>query len=164
MWLNTDTREQFIVVRYTEDEVAALVFNCGDYHVDPWPEVVIPASCGAPIKVGDKMVDLLSPTGTSFVVHDGKKVYAGPCEPNSVKVLHWAKPKPKPKVPAAQVGAAATTAGTAAHTLAPPRGGGGGRLRARDDRPGHGRPRRSHGAHHRSARHRRVRSQRVRRV
>ena len=116
MWLNKDTREQFIVVRYTEDEVAALVFNCGDYHVDPWPEVVIPAS--APMKVGDKMVDLLSPTGTSFVVHDGKKVYAGPCEPNSVKVLHWAKPKPKPKVPASQLGAAATTAGLPSHLRA----------------------------------------------
>ena len=95
------------------------------------------------------MVDLLSPTGTSFVVHDGKKVYAGPCEPNSVKVLHWAKPKPKPKVPAAQVGAAVTTAGHRGPTLALLRGRGGRRrLRARDDRPGHGRPRRSHGAHH----------------
>ena len=29
MWLNTDTREQFIVVRYTEDEVAALRASLG---------------------------------------------------------------------------------------------------------------------------------------
>ena len=111
------SNEQMIVIRYTEDEIAAMVFNCGDYSVDPWPEVVIPASFTGGIKVGDKMVDLLSPTGTSLPVHEGGKVYAGPCDPNSVKVLYWSKPKPKPK-PKPAAAAVAATAGLPSHLRA----------------------------------------------
>ena len=115
------SNEQMIVIRYTEDEIAAMVFNCGDYSVDPWPEVVIPASFTGGIKTGDKMVDLLSPTGTSLPVHEGGKVYAGPCDPNSVKVLYWSKPKPKPKPKPAAAAAVAATAGLPSHLRALPR-------------------------------------------
>ena len=86
--------EQITVVRETEDEVGVLVFNCADHEVNPWPEVQLPAGCIA--KKGDKFVDLLAHTPETFLVNDGGKIYAGPCGPNSVKVLLYQKPKPKP--------------------------------------------------------------------
>jgi hypothetical protein len=86
--------EQITVLRETEDEVGILVFNCADHEVNPWPEVQLPPNCIA--KKGAKFVDLLAHTPETFLVNDGGKVYAGPCGPNSVKVLLYEKPKPKP--------------------------------------------------------------------
>jgi cyclomaltodextrinase len=89
--------EQITVLRETEDEVGILVFNCADHEVNPWPEVQLPPNCIA--KKGAKFVDLLAHTPETFLVNDGGKVYAGPCGPNSVKVLLYEKPKPKPPPP-----------------------------------------------------------------
>ena len=112
--------EQITVVRETEDEVGVLVFNCADHEVNPWPEVQLPKDCIA--KKGAKFVDLLAPTPESFLVNDGGKIYAGPCLPNSVKVLLYQKPKPKPATPpplaAARPGAVGTSAAAAATAAA----------------------------------------------
>jgi hypothetical protein len=118
--------EQITVVRETEDEVGVLVFNCADHEVNPWPEVQLPAGCIA--KKGDKFVDLLAHTPETFLVNDGGKIYAGPCGPNSVKVLLYQKPKPKPPAPKRQMastgfsipGAAAAAADPYATPPAPP--------------------------------------------
>ena len=95
--------EQITVVRETEDEVGVLVFNCADHEVNPWPEVQLPAGCIA--KKGAKFVDLLAHTPETFLVNDGGKIYAGPCGPNSVKVLLYQKVKPKPAPVAKNVAA-----------------------------------------------------------
>ena len=118
--------EQITVVRETEDEVGVLVFNCADHEVNPWPEVQLPAGCIA--KKGDKFVDLLAHTPETFLVNDGGKIYAGPCGPNSVKVLLYQKPKPKPPAPKRQMastgfsipGSAAAAADPYATPPAPP--------------------------------------------
>ena len=41
------SNDQIIITRESEDEVGVLVFNCGDYQVDPWPEVELPKDCAA---------------------------------------------------------------------------------------------------------------------
>ena len=94
--------EQITVLRETEDEVGILVFNCADHEVNPRPEVQLPPNCIA--KKGAKFVDLLAHTPETFLVNDGGKVYAGPCGPNSVKVLLYEKPKPSAAAAEARAG------------------------------------------------------------
>jgi hypothetical protein len=108
--------------------VGCLVFNCGDYSVDPWPEITLPHGIAAARK-GEKFTDLLveSPPGTvpapgagQFLVNDGGKIYAGPLGPDSVKVLLWEKPKPivVPKTKATPLAAKGSTMNVAAELTA----------------------------------------------
>jgi len=90
------SNEQIVIMRESDDEVGVLVFNCGDYEVNPWPEVQLPETCAAYAK-GTEFVDLLMPAGEGeLLVNDGGVIYAGPCLANSVKVLVWKKPAPPP--------------------------------------------------------------------
>jgi len=133
------SNDQIIVTRYVKETdpktkkeevtaVGCLVFNCGDYSVDPWPEITLPHGIAAARK-GEKFTDLLveSPPGTvpapgagQFLVNDGGKIYAGPLGPDSVKVLLWEKPKPivVPKTKATPLAAKGSTMNVAAELTA----------------------------------------------
>jgi len=69
-----------VFCRATEEQVGVVVFNSADWPVDPWPEVSVPAPDGS------YFMDVWSEDKATFTVYAGK-VYVGPMEPNSVRIL-----------------------------------------------------------------------------
>eukprot|EP00873_Tetraselmis_striata_P008001 jgi/Tetstr1/428265/TSEL_018304.t1 len=71
----------FVFMRQYGSQVGIVAFNSSEQVAEPWPEVSVPLPDGAVFQ------DVWSPDLAAFEVKDGGKLYIGPLEPNSVRIL-----------------------------------------------------------------------------